>query len=148
MRRPSPAVGRKRGWHLSNFHAEKIGFYYHLCGKFHAGRTQVHFFVCLFAESAQPTVKVPAGSAKKQPANTRQYRIPQILVQWWHGTGKNSSTEAIPHYQIIAGTQFLQKTRDVPEIITIVSIPHDDVLAAGSRNSAHESTAISSLFHR
>jgi hypothetical protein len=63
-------------------------------------------------------------------------------MQSWHGPMGNAAFEPIPHNQVIAFTQFLNKRPEAGEIVAIVSIAYDDILSACSGNATHEGITV------
>src|SRR5882672_10434439 len=116
VRRTAPSVGRKRSRDLFNLQMEQCRFDHHLAGEFHSRRAQIQSLICLPAESAQSAMEVAARTAVEQSADAREDGIPQILVQGWHGMAQDPALEAVAHYQVVAGAQFIEKTRGVAEV--------------------------------
>ena len=87
-------------------------------------------------------MKVAAGAAEKEPPDAGQHRVPEIFVQRRHGVGLDAAFETIAHHELVAVAQFLEKGTEVREIVTVVGVAHDDVLAAGRLDAALKRAAV------
>src|SRR5881394_790911 len=96
-----------------------------------------------FAEAAQAAMKVAAGTVKKQATNGCQHGVTQITMEWRHRARLDSTEKTVPHNQIVAFPQFCDERSERTEIITVIGIAHDYVLAARRGNAAHQSIAVS-----
>jgi len=59
----------------------------------------------------------------------------------------NAAPKAIAHHQIGAISQLLDETRNVPKIIAVVGVGHNDIDAACSLNPALERVPIPALLN-
>ena len=50
--------------------------------------------------------------------------------------GLDAAQEAIAHHQIVSCTELFQKARNVAEIVAVVRVAHDYILAAGGEITA------------
>src|SRR5437870_1731875 len=141
--RAAATSGREYRWHFRNSNSLQCCFHNHLAGELHPGGLQVEMKHCRFAEAAQAAMKVATGTAKKQATYRCQHRVTQVAMEWRHRAWFNSAEKAVAHYKIIAFPQFRHERSERTEVITVISITHDDVLAARGRNAAHQSVAVS-----
>src|SRR5207244_13122377 len=56
--------------------------------------------------------------------------------------GTTTSWKPAPLNQFKSFSQFFNDLRDLKEIVTVISIPYDDELAARSSNSSHQCAAV------
>src|SRR5437870_5211938 len=141
--RAAATSGREYRWHFRNSNSLQCCFHNHLAGELHPGGLQVEMKHCRFAEAAQAAMKVATGTAKKQATYRCQHRVTQVAMEWRHRAWFNSAEKAVAHYKIIAFPQFRHERSERTEVITVISITHDDVLATRGRNAAHQSVAVS-----
>src|SRR5690242_16498544 len=137
VRRSAAAVRGEGGGHLSYLQTHEAGFDHHFAGKLHSGSAQAQFFVTGFAEAAQPTVKITALATEKQPSHERQHWIPHISVQERHGAGLDATGKTVSHHQVITSTQFLEKTRNMPKVVAVIGVTHDEITAASGADAPH-----------
>ena len=112
---PAPEVWRTRASilvqghrHFGDAEVEKLGFYHHFRGKFHAGRPQVQHIKGAAAEPAHPAVEIVARTLEEEPSDKCQHRIANPAVFPRHGPfGNRSSSCGHPatHDQIGASAQ-------------------------------------------
>jgi len=148
MGRAIPPVGLQRGGHFGDPHAPQRRLHHNLAREFHPRRAQVHPCERVFAEPPQATVKIPDRGIEEQPPYKTQHRIPQIAVQGRHGPRRYAAAKAIPHYQVVAFSEFLDERPQIREIVAVVGIPHDDVGALGGLDAAAQGRAIAPGRHR
>src|SRR4029077_11106043 len=60
-----------------------------------------------------------------------------------HGTRLDPALKAVAHDEVGSLAQLVEKTWDVPEVVAVVSISHQNVLSCSSRNPSHERISIS-----
>src|SRR6185437_14700456 len=148
VRRPAPAVLVQRGRHLGHALAGQGRLDHHLASELHPGRLQVERHHDVPAEPAQPAVEVADLAAEEQPADEAEHRVAQVLVQRRHGPRRDPAPEPVAHHQVRALAQFVNKGHQVGEIIGIVGVAHDHVLAVGRDDATHQRVAVTLVADR
>src|ERR1051326_9366998 len=87
-------------------------------------------------------MKIAARTSKEKPADPRQHRISEIAVQRRHRRWFDAARKAISHDQLVTGTEFVEKRPEVREVVTVVGVTHDDVLAARRLDPAAQGAAV------
>ena len=129
MRRTAASIGRKCGWNFCDAQLQQGCFDHHLGGELHAGCSQCHAFVGVLAKGSQPTIEVPHRTFKKESANLSERGISKILMQGRHGVFLDPAAKAVAHHQVGSPAQLLKKTGNVAEIVAIVRVAHQNILA-------------------
>src|SRR5579859_2161514 len=62
-----------------------------------------------------------------------------------HGAFLDPACETVAHHQVIAFAQTLEDWRNLPEVVALVGVAHDDVAARGSGDAAADGGPISGL---
>ncbi len=145
VRRPVTAVGVQDDRHLADLLLVQRCLDHHLAGELHARRPQVEPFVGVLAEGAQAAVGVADGRAEEEVQDAGQDRVADVPVVPGHGAGADAALEAVAHDQLIAGAEALDERVDGAEVVGIVGVAHDDVLAAGSGNARLQGRAVTAL---
>src|ERR1051325_2356022 len=109
MRRSAAPVRRQSRRNLGYWHAVNRRLYHHLAGKLHSRRLQIERENGVTTKAAQATVKVLAGTSKKDAPDRRQDGVAEITMQRRHRAWRYPASEAVAHYQRIALAQFLEK---------------------------------------
>ena len=148
VRRPAPAVLGQRGRHLGDPLAGQRRLDHHLAGELHPGRLQVERHDGIPAEPAQAAVEVADLAAEEQPADEAEHRVAEVPVQRGHGPGRDAAGEPVAHHQVRALAQFVNERHQGSEIIAVVGVAHDDVLALGRDDAAHQRVAVALLADR
>src|SRR2546421_5121856 len=94
------------------------------------------------AEAAQAAMKVATGAMKKQAAYGCQHGVTKITMECRHRARLDSAEKTVPHNQIVAFPQFRDERPERTEVITVISIAHDYVLAARGRDTTRQSVAV------
>lgn len=92
-------------------------------------------------------MKVTDTDTEEQTANPAQDRIAQIAMERRHGPGSDSTLETVAHDQIHALTQLVHKDLKAGEIVAVIGIAHDGVLAACGSDPPQQGRAIPFLRH-
>ena len=81
----------------------------------------------------------------EQSADKGQNRIAQITMQRRHCTGFDTALKAVTHNEVVAFPQFFNKRIQMQEIVTVICISHDDILALCGVTSTNQRCAVSTL---
>ena len=138
----------QRGRHLGHVLAGQGRLDHHLAGELHPGRLQVERHHAVPAEAAQAAVEVADLAAEEQPADEAEHRVAEVLVQRRHGARRDPAPEPVAHHQVRALAQFVNERHQVGEIVAVVGVAHDDVLAAGRDDAAHQRVAVTLVADR
>jgi hypothetical protein len=114
-------------------------------GKFHARAAEVQSVEKISAKTSHAAITIPDSGSKQKVYEPTQTGIAQVFVQFGHGARFDATPEAVPHDQIVALTQFLDKIRYFAEVVAIIGIAHDDVLASRTDNPGPQRRAVTSL---
>ena len=76
-------------------------------------------------------MKIPDRSAVQDPASGTQDGIAKVFVQWRHCLGRDAPFEAVAHHQLVAFAQGGDKIVQSAEVVTVITVAHDDVAATG-----------------
>jgi len=79
---------------------------------------------------------------EKDPTDRAQNGIADPAVQPGHGSGQDAALEAIPHHEILAGSQLAHEVVQAREIVTVIRVAHDDVCALRRFDPATQGTPI------
>src|SRR5690348_10778337 len=63
-------------------------------------------------------------------------------MQRRHRSAFDSSLEPVAHHQLCAFTQFGDERHEIGEVVAIIGVAHDHVLAAGSTNATNEGISV------
>ncbi len=148
MRRPASTVRRQGGRHLGDPQLVRGGLHYHLAGEFHSPRLKIEAEHRVAAKTAKPAMKVAAGAAEEEAADSRQNRVAEIAMKSRHSSWRDPAQKSIPHDELVALTEALKERHQRIEVIASVAITHNHVFASGSANSPDECGAITSLADR
>ena len=148
VRRPAPAVLGQRGRHLRHALAGQGRLDHHLAGEFHPGRLQVERHHAIPVESAQAAVEVTDLAAEEQAADETQHRVAEVPVQRRHRSRRDPAGEPVAHHQVGTLAQLLDERHQVGEVVAVVGVAHDDVLAVGRDDAAHQRVAVTLVADR
>src|SRR5207302_1875560 len=127
---------------LRNSHAAERGLDHHLACELHPRRAQPQALERLPLVTAQPTVEVVHGAAEQEPPDAAQERVADVAVLPRHRPAADPSREAVAHHQLVTLPELLDEGPQVAEIIALVRVAHDDVLAAGGERAVVEGGAV------
>src|SRR5580698_4501413 len=65
--------------------------------------------------------------AKEKPSDKRKYGISDVPILPRHGPWPDTALESVPHNNVIALTQFLDKAIKILKVITVVGVSHDAI---------------------
>jgi hypothetical protein len=102
---------------------------HHLARTLHPQRLKVELACCLGIDAPQAAVKITDWCTEEQPTDEGQERIANIAVKWWHRAGLNTAPEAVTNHEICPTTQSFYERVQRREVVTLISVPHDDVSA-------------------
>ena len=89
-----------------------------------------------------PQWKSPMGAWKRRAADEAEHRVAEIAVQERHGLGADAAAKAIAHHEVGAVAKLGEEARDVRELVAVVGVGHEDVLAARGANAGVEGSAV------
>src|SRR5579859_40838 len=130
--RTATLVGPEDDGNLGDAGADLAGLDDKLEGKFHSRAAQVQPVVESAAESAHAAIAIAHSRAEKEIHQPTEAGISEISVQRRHGAGLDPAAKAIAHDEVIAAAEFIDKIRDLAEIVAVVGVAHDDVFTARS----------------
>ena len=142
VRGAAAAVFLERGRDLNHALAEQGGFDDHLAGELHAGSAEIEAFVGVDGEGADAAVEVADGRAEEPAAEEAEHGVAEIPVQRWHRAGAYASAEAIAHDEFGAVAELGEEARSVREVVAVVGVGHQNVLAARSEDAGVERSAV------
>src|SRR5215469_15283111 len=142
MRRPAASVRAEGGRDFSDSQFQQGCLHDHLGGKLHASRPQFHPAERIQGEAPQAAIEVANWALKEYPSDGRQSRCANPPVLPWHGPRLDAALKPVPYDQVISLSQFLDEGQKAREIVAIVGIAHDDVLAACVRTAIKEGCSI------
>jgi hypothetical protein len=87
-------------------------------------------------------------SPQWKPSDEAEHRVAEIPVQRRHRPRRDTAGEPVAHHQVRALPQFVNERHQVGEVIAVVGVAHDDVLAAGRDDAAHQRVAVALLADR
>ena len=148
MRRPRPAVDRKRGRHLGDGEPVERGAHHHLAGELHAGGPQVQREDGVAAQAAQAAMEIADAGAEEHPPDQAEHGIAEIAVQERHGAGRDAAGKAVAHHEVGAFAQLGEKQLEAGEIVAVVGVAHDDEAAARRGDPGPQRRAVAALGHR
>ena len=120
---------------------------HHLARELHAWALELEVEHRLAREAAQAAMEVADRDLEEQPADEGEHRIAEIAVQGGHGALCDAALEPVAHDQVRAVAQLCDHGVQVLEIVAVVGVAHDDVLAAGGRDAADQGRAVAALGH-
>src|SRR5882672_7981109 len=88
---------------------------------------------------------------KPRSSQKRKHRVAHPSMQPRHGAGKNpASTRRQPASQdeFASSSQLFQKERDLPEVVTIVGVDKNNVMAFRGIDATHQCVPVSLFWHR
>jgi hypothetical protein len=85
---------------------------------------------------------------EEQPADEREHRGAEVAVQRWHRAGRYPALEPVAHHQVGALAQLGHVRHQVAEVVAVVGVAHDHVLAPGGENAAHQGIAVALVADR
>src|SRR5205807_7346104 len=138
-------VGAKGDRHLRDLHAVETRLDDHLRRELHARTALMETLLHVLGESPKAAVDVMDGCFEPATGEVRKHGIAPPAVKerhrvWHHPTSARRQTA--PLYELVALAKLFDEPWDLEEIIAVVSVPHDDVAAAGSRDTGHEGVAV------
>ena len=92
-------------------------------------------------------MEIADADTEEQTTDPAQDRVAQIAMERRHGPGSDSALEAVAHDQIHALTQLVHKDLKAGEIVAVIGIAHDGVLAACGSDPPQQGRAIPFLRH-
>ena len=142
VRRPAAAVLVERRRHLGDPQPAEGRLDHDLARELHAGGLQVELENGLAVEAAQPAMEVADRRAEQHPADPDSSGLPRYLCSGGIALG-DAALEAVAHHELVARAEPLDERRRAREVVAVVGIAHDDVLAAGGVDAAHQGAAVS-----
>src|SRR5580700_6843057 len=131
MRWAFALVGPENDRNFGDAGANLAGLDDKLKGEFHPRAAQIQFVIKIAPESPHSAVAVSDSRTEETIHKPTQTGIAEIPVERRHRAWLDAALESVSHHEIVALAQFLNKIRNLTEIVTVVGIPHDDVLATG-----------------
>ena len=92
-------------------------------------------------------MEVTDADAEEQAPDPAQDRVAQIAMERRHGPGSDPALETVAHDQIHALAQFVHKDLQTREVVAVIGIAHDGVLAARGSDTAQQGRAVAFLRH-
>ena len=92
-------------------------------------------------------MEVADGGFEKPAAHEAEDRVAEVAMQERHGSGSDAAGEAVAHDEVGAIAQFGEETWDVREVVAVVGVGHEDVLAARCGDAGVERCAVSASGH-
>ncbi len=131
MRGPVALVFVERDGHLDDVHVGAGGLHDELRGELHAGRdkpkAEDHF--ALHAPHARIAVRDVCVEQPIQDA--RQHWRAQVTIQERHRARHDLAAKARTHDVLMPFANLVHKARELGEVVRVVGIPHEDVVAPG-----------------
>jgi hypothetical protein len=121
------------------------GLDHHLAGELHPGGGQVQAEDRLAPEGAQPAVEVPDPAVEEEPAEPAQQGIADDPVAPGHGRWLDAAPKAIAHDQVVSLAELLDQSWDGSEVVALIGVDDDDVLAPGCLDASTQGAAIATL---
>jgi hypothetical protein len=87
-------------------------------------------------------MEVAKRAVEQKATNARENGVSQVLVQKGHGARPYPALKTIAHHKLGSGTEFVQEDWNRSEIIAVVGVTYQNVLAACGCDSAHEGTPV------
>src|SRR5262252_4359049 len=109
MRSATAAIRRQRSRHFDDTQLTQCSFDDHLTGKLHSRRSQVKQIDGFFTKASQAALKVSTRTVKEHSSDTGEQRIAEVPMKRRHCPVPDPSFKAVPHYQLIAVAQPLDK---------------------------------------
>jgi hypothetical protein len=81
-------------------------------------------------------VEVTDLDVEEEPTDEAQYRVAQVAMEGRHGARLDPAREPVAHYEIGSRPQLTDERRERGEVIAVVSVNHDHILAPGRHDSA------------
>lgn len=146
MRAPTPTTIRPQHHRtLPHLVAPPHRQHNHLGRELHPTRTQPEVEDRLTPERPQPTIHIPHRPAEQPPRQRRQHRVAHVPVQQRHRPRLDPPGEPVPHHQISAPTQILQKRAQCTQVVGAIAITDHDERRRRSTNTGHHRMAIATL---
>src|SRR5258705_1452337 len=129
MRTTAAPVGVEGRRHLSNLQLSNCRLDDHFARKLHAGGLKIQVKDGATFETSQTAMEIAARATKEQSANPRQQRIADVAVEKRHRAWANPTAEPVSHHQLIAVPQLFDKIVEGGEVVAVITVAHDNVLA-------------------
>ncbi len=114
----------------------------HLRGELHAAGAQSHPFRGIAPEGPEPALAVPDPRAEEEADDEVDDRAADVPMRPGHGPVCDSAREPVPHDHVGATVEGRHQARQVTEVVGVVRVAHDDVVAAGLLESAQIGLAV------
>ena len=105
-----------------------------LGGELHPGRAQVERRQQVAAEGAHPAVGVADAGPEEEVEQPREQRVADVPVKPGHRARLDPGHPVADH-QVGAVAQRPDEAVDLGEVVGVVGVAHEDVLALGPRRS-------------
>src|SRR5262249_17451428 len=119
-------------------------------GEFHAGAALVQTVVVVLGEAAHAAVHIVDVRPEHVANEKRKERIAKPPMEQrhraWHHPAASGRKPATLN-QVEAFPKLVHELGDLPKIVAIVGVPHDDELPPRSRYASHERIAVTLLRH-
>src|SRR5215470_7270701 len=92
-------------------------------------------------------MKIATWAGKEESARPGQNRVAQVTMQKRHCARLYSPLEAIAHDQIEPCSELFYEWLDVAEVVTVIRVTHDDVLAVSRSYPVEDRAAIAFFRH-
>ena len=86
----------------------------------------------------RPQWKSLAGQRKNSRPIGRKDRVADVFVLPRHRAGLDPALEPVPHDEVVPFTELRDERHQVGEVVRVVRVAHDDVLAAGGEGGVVE----------
>ena len=93
-------------------------------------------------EAAESAVEVADRGAEQHPADPGEHRVAEVLVQRRHRAGAMPPLKRLPITSSSPARSRSTNGSRLGEVVAVVGVAHDDVLAAGGLDPAHERAAV------
>jgi hypothetical protein len=90
-------------------------------------------------------VEVADRALEEQSADAAQDGIAKVLMQPWHGAGRDAALEPVAHDELGAPAQLRHEWTQVGKVVAVVGVAHDHVTATGGANSGLQRSAVAAL---
>src|SRR5262249_29844440 len=101
----------------------------HLGRHLHAGHVEVQFLDGILAEAAHAAIDVADLGVEKAVGQPGESGVAEVLVEWRHGAGLDLAAEPIAETEVGAIAKLVDEPAEVGEVVRVVRVAHDDVLA-------------------
>ena len=126
------AIGMQCDRHFRDAALQQTSANDHLRGELHARRTQLHVVVKFARKAAHAAVNIVHLRVKHSSHEDGEQRIANPAMQHRHRSGQHlpaAPGQAATLHEIEALAQLCDKSRNLAEVVTIVGVAHDDVVA-------------------